>query len=167
MPRSFSRGSDPSPLGRAPFGASFISVIFDDPVSSLCHTLPPPSQGGQALCGRVGGPVLWTVRQPGRGGAIDRGNPSRFPRSGDYLIPAAEQTSAPAMVQIAVAVSKPSATTVDSMLALVTHVVPSSDAGSVMLGSAGSTVFPFSSADGTVSPASRMVATATASSASL
>ena len=64
---------------------------------------------------------------------------------------------APAIVQMAVAVSKPSATTVDSMLALVTHTGVSRIAGSLMLGLAGSTVFPFSRAAGGLPPASRIV----------
>src|SRR5262245_5382152 len=50
IPRSFSRGSAPSPLGPAPAGASFISVILDDPVTSLClrlgsHGSPYPRTG--------------------------------------------------------------------------------------------------------------------------
>ena len=56
----------------------------------------------------------------------------------DYLIPLAAQTLAPAIAQMAEALSKPSATTVDSMLALVTHTGVSRNAGSVMLESAGS-----------------------------
>src|SRR6202040_2769150 len=95
------------------------------------------------------------------------GFPSRFPRSADYLMPAVLQTLAPAIVQICEAVSKPSATTVDSMLALVTHTGVSRDAGSVMLELAGSTVVPFSRDDGGVWPASRIVARATESWASL
>jgi len=47
------------------------------------------------------------------------------------------------MAQIALAVSKPSATTVLSMLAAVTQTGVESDAGSVMLGSFGSTVVAF------------------------
>src|SRR5579871_2243875 len=90
-----------------------------------------------------------------------------LPSSDDQWIPSLAQRAAPAIAQISVAVSKPSATTVDSMLALVTHTGVSSEAGSVMLGSAGSTVFPFSSAAGGVPPASRIVARDTASSASL
>ena len=82
-------------------------------------------------------------------------------------MPAALQVLAPAIVQICAAVSKPSLTTVDSMLALVTHTGVSRDAGSVMLESAGSTVVPFSRAYGGVAPASRIVAMATASWASL
>ena len=58
---------------------------------------------------------------------------------------------------MAVAVSNLSATTVDSMLALVTHTGVSRDAGSVMLGSAGSTVVPFCRAAGGCWPDSRIV----------
>src|SRR5215475_2353462 len=44
------RGSAPSPLGLAPAGASFISVILDDPVTRLClrlgsHGSPYPRTG--------------------------------------------------------------------------------------------------------------------------
>src|SRR5271163_3166029 len=89
------------------------------------------------------------------------GSPSRFPRSADYLMPAAAQVLAPAIAQICAAVSKLSATTVDSMLAAVTHVAESRDAGSVMLGSAESVAVPFSRAGGTFWPASRIVPTVT------
>src|SRR5579859_1200589 len=95
------------------------------------------------------------------------GNPPRLPRSADYLIPFAEQTLAPAIAQMAEAVSKLSLTTVDSMLDLVTHVADSRDAGSVMLVSAESVAVPLSRAGGTVWPASRIVATDTASWTSL
>ena len=81
----------------------------------------------------------------------------------DHEIPAAEQTLAPAIAQMSLAVSKPSLTTVDSMLAFVTHTGVSRDAGSVILESAGSTVVPFCRAGGGVCPASRIVAMATAS----
>src|SRR5471030_2934722 len=47
----------------------------------------------------------------------------------DYLIPAAVQTSAPAMAQMSFALSKPSLTTVDSMLVASTHVEPRSEIG--------------------------------------
>src|SRR5580692_47531 len=94
-------------------------------------------------------------------------DPPRFPRSADQWMPAALQVLAPAIEQICEAVSKPSATTVDSMLALVTHTGVSRDAGSVTLELAGSTVVPFSRDDGGVLPASRIVAMTTASWASL
>src|SRR5690349_11303060 len=96
-----------------------------------------------------------------------RRDPSRFPRSADHLIPAAAQALAPAIVQICAAVSNLSATTVDCMLAEVTHTGVSRIAGSVMVESAGSTVLPFSRAAGGVLPASRIVARATEAWASL
>src|SRR5580700_11471436 len=89
---------------------------------------PTQSQGdavrlGQGEPGRPQG-------RPGR--STDRG-PARDAPSADYEIPAAEQTDAPAMAQIADAWSKPSLTTVDSMFAAVTQVADNSDAGSWMV----------------------------------
>src|SRR3984957_16417088 len=101
------------------------------------------------------------------GGGAPPQYPPRQPRSDDYLIPFAEQTLAPASAQIAEAVSNLSATTVDSMFDLVTHVADSRDAGSVMLVSAESVAVPFSRVGRTFWPASRMVATVTASWTSL
>src|SRR5579859_2357796 len=137
---------------------------------SITAVLPsrPSRQSGMGTTSHqagVGGPLCWRVRQPRRGGAFDE-NPSRFPRSDDYEIPAAVQRAAPAIAQMAEAGSKPSLTTVASMLALVTQTGVSRDAGSVMVGSAGSTVVLFSRAAGGLSPASRIVAMATASWAS-
>jgi hypothetical protein len=55
----------------------------------------------------------------------EQGTECRYERlsagTDDYLIPAAAQTLAPAIAQMAEALSKPSLTTVDSMLAVVTH----------------------------------------------
>src|SRR5260370_34620131 len=76
------------------------------------------------------------------------GAPSRFPRSDDHLIPSLAQRLAPATAQICAAVAKPSLTTDGSMLAWGTHTGVSRDAGSVMLGLTGSTVFPVSRAAG-------------------
>src|SRR5580704_1608252 len=96
-----------------------------------------------------------------RSGTSDRGHPR------DHWMPAAVHAAAPAIAQIAAAVSKPSATTVLSMLEAVTQTGVESDAGSVIVLSAGSTVVAFTiPADG-VSPANRIVASATASPASL
>src|ERR1039457_4495284 len=78
--------------------------------------------------------------------------------SDDYLIPAEVQSDWPAMAQMAEAGSKPSLTTVDSILVASTHVAVKSDAGSVMLVLAGSVVLPFSNAAGTVFPERRMSA---------
>src|SRR5262249_43625787 len=120
----------------------------------------PPRQG------RAGGPAMLEGPPTRLGGAFGEA-PPKFPGSDDQWIPALAQTAAPAIVQMEVAVSKPSATTVDCMLALVTHTGVSREAGSVMLELAGSTVFPFSRAAGGLPPASRIVPRATASWASL
>src|SRR5579862_6328257 len=87
-----------------------------------------------------------------------RREPPGFPGLSDYEIPAFEQALAPAIEQIDEAESKPSLTTVDSMLAAVTHTGVSRDAGSVTVESAGSTVLQFSRPAGGVLPASRIVA---------
>src|SRR5258708_40350301 len=92
--------------------------------------------------------------------------PSRFSSSDDHEIPAAVQTLAPAMAQIAEAGAKPSLTTVDSMLAWVTQTGVSRDAGSLICEVAGATVFPFSRPAGRFSPAPRIGGKATAPSAS-
>src|SRR5580692_500342 len=150
MPRSFSRGSAPSPARLAPFGASFSSVIFYVPSVALprfVRTAISSSRGWR--------PAAMAGRQP------------RSDDYFDYLIPAVAQALAPAIAQMAEAVSNLSATTVDSMLAAVTHSGVIRDAGSVMLESAGSTVVPFSSDAGGVWPASRMRAMDAASWASL
>src|SRR5262249_2579653 len=120
----------------------------------------PPFPGGG------GGPPWGRGRPPRWGGAVGE-EPPEVPTAGDSWMPALAQTDAPAIVQMAVAVSKPSATTVDCMLALVTHTGVSRIAGSVMLGLAGSTVFPFSRAAGGLPPASRIVPRVTAAWASL
>src|SRR5262249_19809904 len=118
-------------------------------------------------------PPTGLADRPGGGSANPAGEersttaPSRLPGSDDQWMPAAAHALALAIAQMAVAVSKPSATTVDSMLALVTHTGVSRIAGSVMLELAGSTVFPFSRAAGGVPPASRIVARTTAACASL
>ena len=71
-----------------------------------------------------------------------------MPGLGDYEIPALEQALAPAIEQIDEAESKPSLTTVDSMLDLVTQTGVSRYAGSVMLESAGSVVVAVLAPDG-------------------
>src|SRR5215472_515282 len=141
MPRSFSRGSAPSPPRLVPSGASFTSVILI-PVSSFAQVGPH----SHLIVAGLAGPPQRRARQP------------RSDDYCDYLIPAAEQTLAPAIAQMAEAESNLSATTVDSMFDLFTHTGVSSDAGSVMLELAGSTVVPFSRAAGGVWPASRMMA---------
>src|SRR5690348_7873191 len=111
----------------------------------------------------------WRIRPAGGSAnpAAEERSIRTFRRSEDHEIPFLAQRAAPAIAQIDDAGSKPSLTTVDSMLEEVTHTGVSRDAGSVMLGLAGSTVFPFSRADGGLSPANRIVARATASWASL
>src|ERR1700733_6858796 len=171
MPRSFSSGSalsalSPPPL--APFGASFASVIV------TTRQWPCPGRAPAAAVSRHPAehirapplPPLPPVRgrhnlvAPTPAGGV-------FLGSDDHWMPSAVQRAAPAIAQMAEAGSKPSLTTVVSMLALVTHTGVSRDAGSVMVESAGSTVEPFSRPAGGLSPASRIVAMATASWASL
>src|SRR5487761_1795857 len=106
-------------------------------------------------------------RRPGRPQRAARPRHASNVSGVGYEMLLAEQTLAPAMAQIWLAVSKPSLTTVDSILEAVTQDAASSDAGSVVLVSAGSMVVPFIRELGGVSPASRMVARAAASWASL
>src|SRR6516165_11959453 len=104
---------------------------------------------------------------PTPAGGTSTGTRRGSPRSADQWMPAALQALAPASPQTSAGVTNLSAMTVDCMLALVTHTGVSRVAGSVMLGLAGSTVVPFSRADGGVAPASRIVAMATEAWASL
>src|SRR5450631_3257297 len=132
---------------------------------------PRPPQRVSSLRSLHGDAVRLGWGKPGRPtgdpATPAEGASTRDARLDDHLIPAAVQTSAPARAQMSFAVSKPSLTTVDSMLVASTHVEPRSDAGSVVLGLAGSVVVPFKSAGGTVLPERRMSANATTSWASL
>src|SRR5450755_20511 len=119
--------------------------------SARCVTRPPNLKGdafrlGWGKPGRpTGDPATPAEEALTRNALLD-----------DYLTPAAVQTSAPARAQMSFAESKPSLTTVVSMLVASTQDAVRSDAGSVMLVLAGSMVVPFKSAFGTVLPERRM-----------
>src|ERR1019366_1251820 len=126
----------------------------------------------------VASPTLAALPRPGRrpgcartgrtqpSGATKDGVVSSALSEGYEMPSVAQRVAGVTRAQMAEAASKPSLTTVVSMLALVTHTGVSRDAGSVMLAFAGSVVVPFSRAAGTLSLARRMVAMETASWAS-